>query len=115
MSRQQGLDAFKASHRPRQSEEREDVIDAAHIRPRFHHTRGEQRLDLRSKEQPVALPCPEERTDAEAITAKEEALPPLVPERKGELPPEAVEHSFFVLLPQMRNHFRIAMGREAVA
>src|SRR5262249_16521929 len=115
MSRQQGLDALEASHRPRQSEEREDVIDAAHIRPRFHHTRGEQRLDFRRKEQPVALPRPEEWTDAKAIAAEEEALPPLVPEREGELPAEAVEHSLFGLLPQVRNHFRIAMRREAMA
>ena len=48
------------------------MIDPAPIRPRGHHARGEQRLDLRGEEQPVALPRPIERADAEAVAPEQE-------------------------------------------
>ena len=67
------VDAGKARHRPGHGEEGEDVIDAARIGPCRHHARGEQRLDLRGEQQPVArlLPGPVERADAEAIAGQQ--------------------------------------------
>src|SRR5262249_2680908 len=89
MARQQDLHAFKAGDRSRQREEGEDMVDAARIGSRLDQPAGEQRLYLRSEEEPIAgrrrLPGPVEGTDAEAIASQEQAMPALVPQGESEL------------------------------
>ena len=81
----------------------------APIRSRRHHAGGEQRLDLRGEEQPVALPRPVERADAEAVAPEHQASLAFVPQRDGKLPAQPLEHSPLMLLPQVRNDFRVAV------
>ena len=78
MSGQKEIDSLKASHRPRNGKEAEDVIDAAEIDLGVNHTGCQDRFNLRRKDQHVgagqrtflgALDGPEERTDAEAIAS----------------------------------------------
>src|SRR5262249_50211792 len=79
MTGRQQLDAGKTRDRTRLGEEREKVVDTAQVRPRLDQAESEQRLDLRGEQQPIALPRPEQRTDAEAIAAEDKYLPPRVP------------------------------------
>src|SRR5438874_11749430 len=115
MPGQHRLDAFEARHWSRQREKCENVIDAAQVGPGLDHPGSEQGLDLGRKQQPVALPCPEEWADAETVAAENDPLPAFVPEREGELAAQPLEHLLFVFFPQVWDDFRIAMRGEAMA
>ena len=82
------LDAPEAGGRPRQRGEGEDVVDPVQVGLGGDHAGGEERLDLRGEEEPVALAGPVERGDAEAVAPEEQAGAADVPERHGELAAE---------------------------
>jgi hypothetical protein len=105
----QQLDALEARDRPRQGGEREDMVEAPPVRPRRHHAGSQQRFNLGREQQPVALPRPIERADAEPVAAEHQASPALIPQRDGELPAQPLEHSLLMLLPEMRDDFRVAV------
>ncbi len=86
----------------------------AQIGLRRHHSRGEQALDLRGKEQPVALPRPVERRDAEAVAPEHELPPPFIPQRDRKLSAQPLEHPLLMLLPQVRDDLRVAMRVRAM-
>ncbi len=52
--------------------------------------------------------------DAEAVARKHELTSPRIPERKGELPAQLLEHSLTRFLPQVRQDFRVAMRNETM-
>ena len=85
------------------------MIDPAPIRPRRHHPRREQRLDFRREKQPVALPRPVKRTDPKAIPPEHQPPRAFVPERDGKLPAQPLPHPRAMLLPHVRNDFRVAV------
>ena len=103
------LHPFKAGDRAGHGGESEDVIDPAQVRPGGDHPGGQQRLDLGGKEQPVALPAPVERGDAEAVAREQELAPALIPEREGKLPAQLLEHALLIFLPQVREDLRVAV------
>ena len=110
----QEVDPFEARHRRRQGGESEDAIDPAQVGPGGHHSRGQQCLDLGGEEKPVALACPVERAYAKAVPAENKFLLAFVPQGDGELAPQADEHFFLTLFPQVRNDFGVAVGDEAM-
>ncbi len=115
----QNIDAFKAAEGARHGEEIEDRVDAATIGLRLDETGGQDRLDLRSKDEPVgAKACgarPEQRANAEAIARQDKFLLALIEQGDGELAVELGKHVFFVFFPQVRKKLGIARRRESVA
>ena len=105
----QQLHALEARDRPRQCGEREDVVKAQAVGPRRHHAGSQQRFDLGREQQPVALPRPVERADPEPVAPEQQASPALVPQGDGKLPAQPLEHSPLMLLPKMRDDFRVAV------
>ena len=103
MARLQILDALEACRRTGHRKEVEDLIDAAQIGPYLDHAAGEQRLDFRAEQQPlaalVALSLPIERADAEAIACEDHATLADVPKCKGELAAQLGEHIRAMLFP----------------
>src|SRR5207244_10986268 len=89
MAWRQRLNAVETGHRPRQREEREELVDAARVRPRLDQAGRQKPLDFGSKQQPFplrrALSGPVQRTDAEAVACQEQPLPPLIVQGNGKL------------------------------
>ena len=116
---QQGLDSLEAGHRAGHAEEGEGVVDAAAVGAGVDHAGGQQSLDLRGEQEPLAgrglLPGPIERADAEAVAAQDESLSLLVPQGNGELAAQVLEHPLLVVLPGVRDDFGVAVGAELVA
>jgi hypothetical protein len=56
-----------------------------------------------------------ERANPEAVPRQEQLLTALIPQRQGKLATQALKHPFAKILPQMREHFGIAVGPEAMA
>ena len=86
----------------------------APVRPRRHHAGSQQRFDLGREEQPVALPRPVERADPEPVAPEQQASLAFVPQRDGKLPAQPLEHSLLMLLPKMRDDFRVAVLHQAM-
>ena len=114
MPRRQKLHAFKTSHRPRHRSEGEDVVNPPQIRLGTHHPGCEQPFDFRRKQQPIALPRPVKRRDAEAVAAEREPSSLLLPQRDGKLPAKPLKHALLVIFPQMRDDLRVAMSAQLV-
>src|SRR5262249_46627997 len=115
--------AFKASHRARRREKREQVIEAAHIRPGRHEAAREDPFDFRREDQPGPasmltrrrpLNRPEQRTNAPAVASDQQPLLFLIPEREGELAAQPFEHLFAMLLPEMRKQLGVGVGAKDV-
>src|SRR5262249_32198045 len=113
ISRLQQTDAFKARWLARNCKEVERLIEAARIGPCWNHSRSEQGLYFGREQEPFAvgraLPGPEERTDAETISAEHDAAVLLVEQSKRKLAAKMLEHSFAVVLPQVRNQLGVAV------
>ena len=109
------MDPFEAGNRPGHRREGEDVVDAAWIGARRRHAGSEDCLDFRAEQEPIPLPGPIERADAEPVPAQHQAALALVPERYRKLAPQPLEHPFLPLLPEVRDDLRIAMGDEPMA
>lgn len=85
------------------------MVDAPAVRPRRHHAGCQQGFDLGGEQQPVALPRPVERADPEPVAPEQQASPALVPQRDGKLPAQPLEHAPLMLLPKVRDDFRVAV------
>jgi len=90
------------------------VIDSAPIGNCRHHARCEERLDLRGKEQPIALPRPIEWADAKSIAKQHEAARRFIPERDGELAAKLLKHRFAIFLPHVGQNLGVAMCVKAM-
>ena len=86
MAGRQQLHAFEARDRPRQGGEREDVVDAAQVGPGGTMPEASSAFDFRGEQQPVALPRPVERADAEAVAPENAVAALAIPQGDGELP-----------------------------
>src|SRR4051812_32052602 len=106
---------FKTGPRPRHGGERENMVNAAPIGSRRHHTGSEQSLDLRRKKKPIALPRPKQRRNAEAVAAEMELMFRLIPQRDRKLSAQFFPHLLAMVLKQMRNDLGIAVRNQAVA
>src|SRR5262245_59433877 len=107
MSGLESADAFEASRLARNREEVEGLIEAARIGAGRHQARSEERLDLRSEQQPVAavvsLFGPEQWADAEAIAAQHEAALLVIENGQSELAMKMLEEPFAEVFPEMRH------------
>src|SRR5262249_30170299 len=72
-------------------------------------------LDFAREEESVPLPRVVERLLAEAVPGEEETARILIPEGKGEHPPQPLDTVHPPLLPGMHHHFRVRSRLEAVA
>ena len=80
---------------------------------------AEQGLDLRGEQQPIlavrVCRVQYERTDAEAIAGQDQPSAALVPQGHGELAAQLFEHPLLVVFPEVRDHFRVAVGAKLMA
>src|SRR6185437_1923357 len=95
------------------------MIDTTRIGSSLHHPGGEERLDFGSEQQPITflrgLSCPVQGTDAKAVARQDDATAAAVPESEGELPAQVRKQFFLIVLPAVRDQFRVAVGGEAMA
>src|SRR6185312_2799554 len=75
----------------------------------------ENRLDLRSEEEPVAGLRPVERLDAEPIACEEQALPCGIPDGKCEHAAKVIDRRCTPLLVRMHDRFGIGTSRVSMA
>ncbi len=119
MTGQQELDSLKASGRARQREKRKDLIDAVPVGSGFNQARCQQRFNLGGEQQPVFGPAslsgPIQRTNAKAIPRQNEQVATLIPQGKGELTPQVLEHVLGMIFPKMGNDFRVTVSGKAMA
>ena len=115
MTCRQKLDAGKAGRRAGHGAKGEDVIYAFQIRLCIDHSRSQQSFDLRSKQQPVALPCPIQWGDAKAIAPEGELMTRHIIQGHGKLAAHALKHAFMTLLPEMRDDLGVAVGVQHMA
>ncbi len=115
MARAQKLHALKTGHRPGHAGEGEDLVDAAEIGLCLDHAGGEEALDLRREEEPIALTGPVKRGDAEAVASEGQLVAFHIVEGDRELAAEALEHRLMTLLPEVGNDLRVAVGDEVMS
>ncbi len=115
MPGQQRLHAFEHGAARAHGEEREELVEAARVGRGGHGAGGEQRLDLGAEEQPVALPAPVQRADADAVAGEEDGALGEVDERDGELAAQLLEDALAVLLVEVDDDLGIGVGAEDVA
>ena len=82
--------------------------------PGRHHPRGQEPLDLRGEEEPIALSRPEKRADAEPVPGQDQAALTTIPKGQGELAAQVFEHRLAVVFPQVGDQLRVAVGAEPV-
>src|SRR5271157_2840637 len=101
----------EGTSRPR-AEECEQVIDAAHVRLRSDHCRGQEGFDLRAPEQPAVNLGVMERADAHTVPTQDQGPAGAVPERDGKLSPRPDEHRFSQVLVKVDPRLGVAAGRQ---
>src|SRR5271157_2016806 len=97
------------------AEECEQVIDAANVRLRPDHCRGQQGLDLRAPEQPAVNLRVMERADAHTVPTQDQGPAGAVPERDGKLSPRPDEHRFSQVLVKVDPRLGVAVGRQPMS
>jgi hypothetical protein len=74
----------------------------------------EQRLDLRGEDDALPVVDVVERLDPEPVTGEHQPTPPPIPEGERKHPPQRVQERGPAVLVEMRDHLRVAVGRQAV-
>lgn len=75
---------------------------------------GQQRLDFRGEQQPLALAGVEQRQNADPIPNQQQALAVFVPQRDGELAVQVLDEIIAILLVVMDDDFGVAVRAETV-
>ena len=75
---------------------------------------GQQGLDLGTEDQPVVGPVQVQRLDTEAVSGEDQTLPAIVPDGERKHTAQVFHTTPSVLLVQMDDCLRIAMGPEIV-
>ena len=91
------------------------MIESARIDRWPHGARREQRLDLRSEIETVALPRPVQRADAHAIAREQHEASREVDEHESELALEMLEQGLAMLFVEVHDHLRVGVALEDVA
>ena len=99
-----------AARRP----EGEDLIQRRRRDAGRFRQQGQQRLDFRSEQQPLALAGVEQRQDADPIPNQQQALAVGVPQRDGELAVQVLHEIVAILLVGMDDDLGVAVGAEPV-
>ncbi len=112
---QHRLHAFKHRAPRAHGEEGEDVVEPARVARGRDAARGQQRLDLGTEVDPVALLRPVQRANADAVAGEEDRALREVDQRQRELAFELREHAFAVLLVEVHDQLGVGVGAEDVA
>ncbi len=86
------------------------MIEPARIDRWLHGARREQRLDLRSEVEAIALPRPMERADADAIAREQHEASREVDEHESELALEMLEQGLAMLFVEVDDHLRVGVA-----
>src|SRR5438128_413488 len=87
---------------------KEEADPPCGIRRRRNVKAPDDGFDFRSSIESLSIVRVVKRLDAERVACKEKTLPPLVPKRKGEHPPQVINECLALLLIQKEKHFCIA-------
>ncbi len=98
-----------------QTEEVEEIIEAANVRPSVDHAGGEKAFDLGTPQQPAVGLGVEQGTDAHAIAPQVQGAPRAVPKRDAELPVGLVEHLLAQVFVEMNPRFGVAVRQQPMA
>ena len=116
MGRRQLFDAAIDRARIRNIAKGEKFLDRLRVEPTIDGGGAQDRLQLRGEDQPaIGEKAVVERLFAEAVAREEQRLAPLVEERKGEHPVEALETRLAPLLPGMNDDLGIAARSKHMA
>ena len=98
MTRRDRLHSFE--HRPRRpgGEKRENMINALGIDPRFDQSRGQERLDFGTPQEPAVAFGIKEGANADAIATEDQGPLATVPKRNRELAARSFEHPLAAIL-----------------
>ena len=106
-SGEQLVNALECGFRQKRVPVVEILVEEAPAQPRFDVAMSEQRLDLRGKQDPLALAREEQRLDPEAVAREMQDLGAPIPEREREHPVQAAEDLLAPLEVGAQDHFRV--------
>ena len=93
----------------------EEQLGGQRVERGAHEAAGDQRLDLGGEGEAVRGVGAVERLDAHAVARQHEAAVGAVPERDREHPAQVAHEVGAVLLVEVHDRLRVALGRERVA
>ena len=74
----------------------------------------QERLDLRTPEEPAVALGVIERADSDAVAPQDQCAVGPVPERDGEITPRLLEHPLAPILVEVHPRLGVATGRQGV-
>ena len=112
MARRHGLNAFERGAAPAERRKSEKVVEPVPVSHRPHRARGDERLDLGSEIDDVALTRPKQRTDADAISRQYRDAAREIHQHEGELTFEMGKQILAVFLIEMNDQLGVAVSAE---